>query len=71
MAKPHDPRDEAERARAALKANAELDFAAIPAGPVDETPSVTPATFGEESGFTDDPAGPPSPAPSGGSDTSR
>lgn len=61
MSRPDDPRDEAERARAALKRNAEMDFAAIPAGPTDETPSVTPATFGERSGFKDDPARPPPP----------
>lgn len=58
MSRPDDPRDEAERARAALKRNAEMDMAAIPAA-TDETPSVTPSTFGEEAGFKDDPARPP------------
>jgi hypothetical protein len=46
MARDRDPRSEAEKARAALKRNAELDLA--PAmSPLERQPSVTPATFGE------------------------
>ena len=41
----HDPRSEAERARADLKANSELGLAP-PESPITAQPSVTPATFG-------------------------
>ena len=40
-----DPRSEAEKARADLKANSELGLA-VPESPIVEQPSVTPATFG-------------------------
>lgn len=42
-----DPRSEAERARADLKRNAEMDSATIPMSPLTRQPSVTPETFGE------------------------
>jgi hypothetical protein len=42
----HDPRSEAEKARADLKRNTEMDMA-IPMSPVEKRPSVTPETFGE------------------------
>ena len=41
----HDPRSDAERARADLKANSELGLAP-PESPITAQPSVTPATFG-------------------------
>ena len=41
----HDPRSEAERARADLKANSELGLAP-PESPITAQPSVPPATFG-------------------------
>lgn len=44
-ARPHDPRSEAERARADLKRNSEMDMA-TPESPVERLPSVTPDTFG-------------------------
>ncbi len=47
MARDRDPRSEAEKARAALKRNAEMDSSTIPMSPVTRQPSVTPATFGE------------------------
>ena len=46
MAKLHDPRSEAEKARADLKRNAEMDSAPAQA-PFMRQPSVTPETFGE------------------------
>ena len=70
MSKPYDPRDEAEQARAALKANAELGLA-MPESPMEQKPSVTPATFGEESGFKDEPGRPPTPNASENNDTGR
>ena len=42
-----DPRSEAEKARAALKRNAEMDSATVSQAPYTRQPSVTPATFGE------------------------
>ncbi len=42
-----DPRSEAEKARAALKRNAEMDSSTIPMSPITRQPSVTPETFGE------------------------
>jgi hypothetical protein len=47
MARDHDPRSEAEKARAALKRNAEMDSSTIPMSPITRQPSVTPDTFGE------------------------
>ena len=47
MAGDRDPRSEAEKARAALKRNAELDSSTIPMSPLTRQPSVTPETFGE------------------------
>jgi hypothetical protein len=47
MTRDHDPRSQAERARAALKRNAELDSSTIPMSPMTRQPSVTPDTFGE------------------------
>ena len=47
MAGQRDPRSEAEKARAALKRNAELDSSTIPMSPLTRQPSVTPDTFGE------------------------
>ena len=44
---PKDPRSEAEKARAALKRNAEMDSATVSQAPYTRQPSVTPATFGE------------------------
>lgn len=41
-----DPRTDAEKARADLARNAELGTA-VPMSPVEEQPSVTPQTFGE------------------------
>ena len=41
-----DPRSEAEKARADLARNAELGNA-VPMSPVEQQPSVTPATFGD------------------------
>lgn len=46
MAREHDPRSEAEKARADLKRNAEVD-SSVPMSPVTRQPSVTPETFGE------------------------
>ena len=46
MARQHDPRSEAEKARADLKRNAEMG-AATQQTPVTRQPSVTPETFGE------------------------
>jgi hypothetical protein len=46
MAKPYDPRSEAEKARADLIRNAEMDSAPMQA-PFMRQPSVTPETFGE------------------------
>jgi hypothetical protein len=43
-----DPRSEAEKARADLMRNAELGMA-VPEGPLERQPSVTPATFGDTS----------------------
>jgi hypothetical protein len=48
-----DPRSTAEKARADLKANAELGLAP-PESPAMTRPSVTPETFGEKKGFKDD-----------------
>src|SRR3954452_9854756 len=47
MASPkrHDPRSDAERARADIKRNAEMDMA-LPESPPERLPSVTPDTFG-------------------------
>ena len=45
MSDPKDPRSEAEKARADLKANSELGLA-VPESPIIQQPSVTPATFG-------------------------
>jgi hypothetical protein len=47
-----DPRSEAEKARADLKRNTEMDMA-LPMSPGETRPSVTPETFGEhaESGY--------------------
>jgi hypothetical protein len=42
-----DPRSEAEKARADLKRNAEMDSSTIPMSPLTRQPSVTPDTFGE------------------------
>jgi hypothetical protein len=42
----YDPRSEAEKARADLKRNTEMDMA-IPMSPAERRPSVTPETFGE------------------------
>jgi hypothetical protein len=42
-----DPRSEAEKARADLKRNAEMDSATVSQAPYTRQPSVTPATFGE------------------------
>jgi hypothetical protein len=47
MAGHRDPRSEAEKARADLKRNAELDSSTIPMSPLTRQPSVTPETFGE------------------------
>lgn len=44
-AHPRDPRSEAEKARADLKRNAEMDMA-LPESPLERLPSVTPDTFG-------------------------
>lgn len=41
-----DPRSDAEKARADLARNAELGLA-VPESPLEEQPSVTPQTFGE------------------------
>ena len=49
MAKLHDPRSEAEKARADLIRNAEMDSASLQA-PFMRQPSVTPDTFGEHGG---------------------
>ena len=50
MGRDDDPRSEAEKARAALKRNAELDSSTIPMSPLTRQPSVTPDTFGEHGG---------------------
>ena len=42
---PRDPRSQAEKARADLKRNAEMDLS-LTQTPLERTPSVTPATFG-------------------------
>ena len=47
MTRDRDPRSEAEKARAALKRNAEMDSSTIPMSPLTRQPSVTPDTFGE------------------------
>jgi hypothetical protein len=47
MTRDHDPRSGAEKARAALKRNAESDSSTIPMSPMTRQPSVTPETFGE------------------------
>jgi hypothetical protein len=47
MAGHRDPRSEAEKARAALKRNAEMDSSTVPMSPLTRQPSVTPDTFGE------------------------
>lgn len=47
-----DPRSEAEKARAALKRNAEMDSATVSQAPYTRQPSVTPATFGEHGART-------------------
>jgi hypothetical protein len=44
---PRDPRSEDEKARADLARNAELGLA-VPESPLEQQPSVTPETFGEE-----------------------
>jgi hypothetical protein len=44
-----DPRSDAEKARADLARNAELGLA-VPESPLEEGPSVTPETFGENPG---------------------
>jgi hypothetical protein len=49
---PHDPRSEAEKARAALARNAELGLA-VPESPLEQEPSTTPQTFGENDTFKD------------------
>lgn len=46
MGGPSDPRSDAEKARADLKRNAEMN-ASVPMSPITRQPSVTPATFGE------------------------
>ena len=43
--KSFDPRSEAEKARADLKRNSEMDMA-LPESPPERLPSVTPDTFG-------------------------
>lgn len=43
--RPRDPRSEAEKARADLKRNAEMDMA-LPESPLERLPSVTPDSFG-------------------------
>jgi hypothetical protein len=48
MAGQRDPRSEAEKARADLKRNAEMDSSTVPMSPVTRQPSVTPETFGED-----------------------
>jgi len=45
MAAPKDPRSEAEKARADLKRNAEMDMS-LTESPLERYPSVTPDTFG-------------------------
>jgi hypothetical protein len=52
MASDHDPRSEAEKARAALKRNAEMDSSTIPMSPITRQPSVTPESFGEHGAKT-------------------
>ena len=47
MARDRDPRSEAEKARADLKRNAEMDSSSVPMSPIIRQPSVTPDTFGE------------------------
>ena len=47
MTREHDPRSEAEKARAALKSNAEMDSTTILMSQLTRQPSVTPDTFGE------------------------
>jgi hypothetical protein len=47
MTRDRDPRSEAEKARADLKRNAEMDSATVSQAPYTRQPSVTPATFGE------------------------
>ena len=47
MARDRDPRSEAEKARAAMKRNAEMDSSTVPMSPLTRQPSVTPDTFGE------------------------
>jgi hypothetical protein len=47
MARDRDPRSEAEKARGALKRNAEMDSSTVPMSPLTRQPSVTPDTFGE------------------------
>ena len=47
MTESRDPRSEAEKARAALKRNAEMDSSTVPMSPLTRQPSVTPDTFGE------------------------
>jgi hypothetical protein len=47
MGRPRDPRSEAEKARADLKRNAEMDSATVHMSPLTRQPSVTPETFGE------------------------
>jgi hypothetical protein len=48
MGNKHDPRTEAEKARADLMRNAEMGMA-VPESPIENRPSVTPETFGEAS----------------------
>ena len=50
MAGQRDPRSEAEKARADLKRNAEMDSATAVQPAFTRQPSVTPATFGEHGG---------------------
>lgn len=47
MAGRRDPRSEAEKARADLKRNAEMDSSTVFTSPILRQPSVTPDTFGE------------------------
>ena len=47
MAGHRDTRSETEKARAALKRNAEMDSSTVPMSPLMRQPSVTPDTFGE------------------------
>ena len=48
VAAPKDPRSDAEKARVDLVRNSELGLS-VPESPIEQQPSVTPATFGETS----------------------